>query len=202
MAGQPTSPMSALERDVRAVAAAMTDAEWRSIRARCAEARFPAKSVIFSQAHISDRWLFVTEGVAASVQSSVDGEATIARFFETGQICGNLTSAWRRAVASDDLVAVTDVAGVLLPDRVLRAEYFDGGAFGGYLRRKIIETLLFDKELICAKTSTDTRVRYRFLEDNHDRVIADAPQKDIARFLGVTPQGLSRFLRGRKPPES
>ncbi|MEL6210747.1 MAG: Crp/Fnr family transcriptional regulator, partial [Pseudomonadota bacterium] len=69
---------------------------------------------------------------------------------------------------------------------------------GTYLRLKMMEAHLFAKELICAKTSAQTEARYRFLIDHHDIVVGAVRKQDIARFLGITPQGLSRFLRRRE----
>lgn len=57
---------------------------------------------------------------------------------------------------------------------------------------------MFDKDILYAKTSNDTEVQYRFLESHHTEVVQRAAQKDIARFIGMTPQGLNRFLRNRQ----
>jgi len=92
---------------------------------------------------------------------------------------------------------VTDVADLAIPNDVFRREYLEGGFFGTYLRFKMMEAHLFAKEPICAKTPGQTEIRYRFLEEPHQNVIGSVRQKEVSRFLGVTPQGLSRFLRRR-----
>ncbi|MEO1457682.1 MAG: hypothetical protein AAFV49_08970 [Pseudomonadota bacterium] len=194
------SPMDALERDIGALGIAIAPGEWAALRADLAEAAFPAGAVISSQARISEHWVFLSAGIAASEQAAPDGTATIARFFEAGQFCANLTSVWHRTIASDDLLAITDVAGVFVPDRIFRPAYLRGGAFGEYLRLKAMEAMLFDKDLICAKTSPSTEARLRFLEERHRDVVRRTPQKHLARFIGITPQGLSRFLRNRRAP--
>ncbi|MEM7776028.1 MAG: cyclic nucleotide-binding domain-containing protein [Pseudomonadota bacterium] len=195
------SPLELLEQNIAEKGLAIPAEEWQRLRADLSEITYAAGAVIFSIADVSYGWFFLSSGIAASEQVSPDGEASIARFFEARQFCANLTSTWRQELAPDNLVAITDVEGVVLPDRIFRTEYLRGGLFGEFLRLKAMETLLFDKDLIIAKTSTDTEMRYRFLEQSHAQVIARVPQKDIARFLGVTPQGLSRFLRrtGRRP---
>lgn len=170
---------------------------WRAISGSLRETAYPAGAVIMSQAKVSEHWMFLSRGLAASEQTLPNGGTAIARFFEAGQICTNLTSAWSRDIANDDLIAITDVEGLLAPDAVFREALLYGQGFGVYLRLKLMETLLFDKEIICAKTAGDTETRYRFLEERHDAVIAGSPKKDVARFLGVTPQGLSRFLKKR-----
>ncbi|MEO1734197.1 MAG: Crp/Fnr family transcriptional regulator [Pseudomonadota bacterium] len=187
-----------LEQDIHKAGVALTDTEWdRQTRMLSPVSAF-AGEVIQNQAHIADALLFVAGGVVASQQSWEDGNVTVARFFEAGDICANFTSAWTQDIASDDLVAITDVQGLSIPNHVFRREYLSGDGFGLYLRHKMVEAHLFAKELVCAKTSGRTETRYQFLEEFHSGVIGIVPQKDIARFLGVTPQGLSRFLKRQK----
>lgn len=194
--------LASLEGDIQRLGVTLDLNEWDQIGQRCKFVHIPAGDKIQNQARVADSWVYLSEGVAASEQTWLDGTSMIARFFEPGNICANLTSAWTREFASDDLIAVTDVAGIAIPNNIFRREYLQGGFFGLYLRYKMMDAHLFAKELICAKTSGQTETRYRFLEQHHRNVIGSVPQKDIARFLGVTPQGLSRFLRRRKPETS
>ncbi|MEO1550881.1 MAG: cyclic nucleotide-binding domain-containing protein [Pseudomonadota bacterium] len=189
---------ASLEGDIRHLGIAIDLITWERIVQRCKSVQVMAGDKIQNQARVADSWIFLSDGVAASEQTDDDGVSTIARFFEPGDFCANLTSAWTRDIASDDLVALTNVDGIEIPDEVFRREYLEGGSFGTYLRLKMMTAHLFAKELICAKTSGRTETRYRFLERHHKTVVGSVQQKDIARFLGMTPQGLSRFLRQRK----
>ncbi|WP_434053827.1 MAG: hypothetical protein RDA78_02665 [Roseibium sp.] len=190
--------LALMEDDILRLDVALDLSDWGQIKQRCRFVDVAAGDKIQNQARVTDSWIYLSNGIAASEQTWLDGTSTIARFFEPGNICANLTSAWTRDIASDDLVAVTDVAGIAIPNDLFRTEYLEGGFFGTYLRLKLMDAHLFAKELICAKTSGRTEARYQFLEQYHQHVIASVRQKDIARFLGVTPQGLSRFLRRRK----
>ncbi|MEM9501064.1 MAG: cyclic nucleotide-binding domain-containing protein [Pseudomonadota bacterium] len=191
------SPLEIFEADVAATVSAISLEEWSGVKASVREMHWSAGESIYGQHLIGDRWLFVTKGVVASEQSHSDGSHSIARFFERGQFCANLTSTWMKEFATDDLIAITDVAGVELPDQFFRENYLHGGPLGEYLRHKLMETLCFDKEMIVAKTIGLTEVRYRVLEDLHEQVIGLTRKKEVASFLGITPQGLSRFLRNR-----
>ncbi|MEM9330825.1 MAG: hypothetical protein AAGA53_05835 [Pseudomonadota bacterium] len=193
-----TQARKALEKDIHRHGVALNAQEWDHIVQRCKYVHVRAGDKIQNQAHVADCWIFLSDGIAASEQSWLDGASTIARFFEPGDICANLTSVWKRDIATDDLLAVTDVSGLALPDSIFRQQYLNGGFFGVYLRFKMMEAHLFAKELVCSKTLGQTETRYQFLEQHHRNVIGSVPQKDIARFLGITPQGLSRFLRRRK----
>ncbi|MEM0947878.1 MAG: hypothetical protein AAGK37_10755 [Pseudomonadota bacterium] len=193
---------ASLESDIQHLGVVIDLNTWEEIAQRCKSVQIAAGDKIQNQARVADSWIFLSDGVAASEQTWLDGASTVARFFEPGDFCVNLTSAWTRDIASDDLVALTDVVGIAVPDDIFRREYLEGGFFGTYLRLKVMDAHLFAKELICAKTSGRTETRYRFLEQHHRTIIESVQQKDIARFLGMTPQGLSRFLRRRKPEAS
>lgn len=191
------TPISALEEDIAGTQIELAASDWLPIRKLLSEVQIEAGTCIYGQHEIGDRWLFLTRGIAASRQSQLDGSTSIARFFEAHQFCANLTSTWTEDYAADDLIAITDVVGVEIPADVCRHQYLRGGAFGEYLRIKVMDTLCFDKELLCVKTLGDTDTRYSFLEQHHRAVVGSARQKDIASFLGITPQGLSRFLKKR-----
>ncbi|MEM9725352.1 MAG: hypothetical protein AAF909_07810 [Pseudomonadota bacterium] len=189
------SALKILFGDIVAQGVALTEDDWRTLCASFDAVTHPAGDVILCQSQIAESWLFVAEGVAASTQTTTEGDAWIARFFEAGHLAANLTSVWRREHFVDDLVAITQVTGVIIPDAIFRDAYLRGGAFGEYLRRKAMDTLLFDKELISAKTSASLERRHAFLKTFHRDVLSTVPKKDVARFLGVTPQSYSRFLR-------
>lgn len=196
--GKTVRAIDAFLNDIGLYGVALGPDTWRDLSKDFVGCAYAKGDVILSSARVADRWLFLTRGIAASEQTTPEGQALIARFFEPGQICTNITSAWSRRPGSDDLIAITDVEGVLIPDPLFREEYLRGHAFGEYLRLKCMETLLFDKDILCAKTSNDTEVQYRFLEQNYDEVVLRTTQKDLARFIGLTPQGLNRFLQARR----
>ncbi|MEO0326956.1 MAG: hypothetical protein AAF217_00020 [Pseudomonadota bacterium] len=190
--------IDALRQDVELHGVTISEAEWRSLCKDFSCCAYPQGDVIIDQARVADRWLFLTKGIAASEQTTTDGDALIARFFEKGHFCSNLTSAWGRQIASDELIAITNIEGVILPNALFREQYLRGNAFGEYLRMKTMEALMFDKEILCAKTSNDTELQFSFLEYSHSDVVQKTAQKDLARFIGITPQGLSRFLKNRR----
>ncbi|MEL6859978.1 MAG: Crp/Fnr family transcriptional regulator [Pseudomonadota bacterium] len=148
---------------------------------------------------VTQHLIFVSEGVAASIQTTPDGKQHIARFFERGQLCSNLTSAWHQDASSDALIAMSDFEGVQIPFAMFRDAFMSDGLLSRYWREMVLETLLFDKDLISIKTMRDVEPRYRFLVDRYDHVVRTVPDKYIARFLGITPQGLSRFRKNFRP---
>ncbi|MEM1272961.1 MAG: hypothetical protein AAGF88_04040 [Pseudomonadota bacterium] len=193
-----SAPFEVLKKDLNRIGVELDDEELKRIKHASTPTAVRAGNLILSQCRIADRIIFLTKGIAASEQNWPDGTSTIGRFFEHADFCTNLASAWSCDMASEDLLAITDVMGLAFPAQWFQREYLHGNGFGTYLRWRIMEAHLFDRDLICVKTSARMDKRYGFLKTHHRDVIGRTPQKDIARFLGVTPQGLSRYLRRLK----
>lgn len=182
-------------RDIRSRGHELSDIEWRRICDQLTPIEARRGETLLDSLVVAESLIFVSSGVAASFQTTSDGDQQIARFFEHGQLCSNITSAWYQSVSHDELVALTHFAGVLVPFSLFRLEFTSGGPLAKYWREKMIETLLFDKDLMCAKTMRNVEARYRFVKERHRDVVTEVPAKHIAQFLGITPQGLSRFLK-------
>lgn len=173
----------------------LTETEWDSIRHRLTAVSAERGAILLETARVTKHLFFVSDGVAASIQTTPDGDEQIARFFERGQLCSNLTSAWHQHVSSDALIAMSAFEGVRIPFSMFRNDFLSEAPLSQYWREMVLETLVFDKDLICAKTIRDVETRYRFLIEKYDQVVPLVPDKYIARFLGITPQGLSRFKK-------
>lgn len=173
----------------------LDEQDWEGVSQGAKAIEAKRGDIIMDSATVADHLYFVCDGIAASIQLTPDGETPIARFFEPGQVCTNLTSAWNKTVSADQLVAMTEFTGLCFPFSAMREAYFHGGPLALYWRETVFETLVFDKDVMCAKTVRDVEIRYRFLLERYQRVVSEVPDKDLARFLGITPQGLSRFLR-------
>ena len=175
----------------------LSDAAWTSISPQLKPVFAARGEVLLDSAQVTQHLYFVCDGVAASIQNTPDGDQQIARFFERGHLCSNLTSAWHQEVSSDTLVAVSDFAGVSIPFALFRNDFMSEAPLSLYWREMVLETLVFDKDIICAKTIRNVETRYQFLVERYDQVVSLVPDKYIARFLGITPQGLSRFKKNQ-----
>lgn len=192
---QKLSPMCALSQDIQAEGIDIPRAQWEGFADECIPTQYAKKDTIFDTDVVSNYMLFVTNGVSACQFAHPNGQLIIDRFFETGDFCTTVRSAWRTEPSDDQIFAVTPVEGVLIPMKRWRDEYLRGGAIGEYIRIKIFQTLLFDADVIRVKSLNRTSESYTFLQEQQPGVLQSVAQKDIAQFLGITPEGLSRFLK-------
>ena len=189
--------LDALTADMARYGVAPEDPDLADLRANTIDRQAPNRSALLNSGDIARTWVFIATGFAASFYTHSDGRQTLTRFFEPGHMAGNVTSAWSQDYGSDELVAIGDVTYVEFPHPYLWGHYTQGGNIGGYIRAKVIDTLRYDKDLLVCQALNDPHARYAFLRNRHPRLLDIALKKDIAAFLGVTPQGYSRFLRRR-----
>ncbi|MEM8962125.1 MAG: Crp/Fnr family transcriptional regulator [Acidobacteriota bacterium] len=175
---------------------------WDVITPQLTEVSYKKKTTLFQRGAICNTVLFITDGIVAVERLMQDGQAPINRFFVATDICNDIVSAWRNEPSTDELFAVTDVSGLLIPYPFLLNQFLrSGDVFGEYLRIKVMESVLTDIEIMARKTVSDTELNYQFLEERFPEVTAHALQRQIASYLGLTPEGLSRFLRKRREKE-
>jgi len=169
--------------------------EWCRILKNVTERSICAREPVYDDVRISDRWFLISSGIAGSYYTHVDGHVTLTRFFEAGHFAGNVTSTWTHDYGTDRLIAITPLKGVEFPHEFLLQEYMTGQQFGRYIRMKVVETLQFDKDLLVCQSLNNAEARLKFLDTRHTSVLQHALKKDIAAFLGITPQGYSRILK-------
>ena len=192
------TPLNLLAQEMESLGCSPSSADWSQVRHHATERRVASRRSIYADSKVADRWIFITSGLAGSQYTHSNGSVTLTRFFEPGNIAGNVTSTWTQDFGSDELLAVSDVEGVEFPHDFLFQEYMGGKEFGAFIRLKVIETLRFDKDLLVNRSLNNVEARLRFLEERHKSVLELAMKRDIAAFLGITPQGYSRVLRRRQ----
>ncbi|MEO0461604.1 MAG: hypothetical protein AAF127_00610 [Pseudomonadota bacterium] len=188
-------PLIAFRADVDAHDTNISDEAWEAVARECSEAFIERRNEVPSEPKSKGFMFFVTHGICAGQLAQPDGRLVVSRFFEAGDICTTIESAQMGQRTQNSIVAVTNVEGVSIPMEVWNSAHFEGGVLATYTREKMYRQHLFEIDLLHTKTENRTEVSYEFLKKWHPAVLAEAPQTVIAQFCGITPEGLSRFLK-------
>ncbi|NUW71709.1 Crp/Fnr family transcriptional regulator [Vibrio mediterranei] len=108
-----------------------------------------------------------------------------------------LESVFQSEYASDTLFAITQAKVLTLPFKRFEEMYLGSEHFGLYLRKQLLLNTLTTKKIISIKSQSVAQTKQEILEKDLPWLIERVPQKYIASFLGLTPQGYSRFLHGK-----
>ncbi|MEL7006216.1 MAG: hypothetical protein AAFN93_26335 [Bacteroidota bacterium] len=175
----------------------ISDEEWHSLLDIIEVRKSKKKDVIFSQTELCHHVIYLLSGITATIYLYEDKEV-VTRFFQKGNFNTNIVSAESKSLASDILLAITDIEYLILPFDFFLDSFFHSNTFGLFIRKKLMSMIIENKKNTTIKTINDTEIKYQFLEENYPDIIKHTPSKYIAKFLGVTPEGYSRFLTGRR----
>jgi CRP-like cAMP-binding protein len=154
-----------------------------------------AGQYLFQQGEKSDAFYVVKKGLMKAYYVDNDGRESIKSFLMEGDIIGSLKSVFGDGESSFNLVCLEASELVVVDFYVL----YDASRNDVELASEFVDFLLSygmkketrEFELLCL-TAED---RYRRLVSSHPTLFARVTQNDVARYLGITPVGLSRIKR-------
>jgi CRP-like cAMP-binding protein len=151
---------------------------------------------VFRQGDKNRSIYVLSEGILKAYYISDDGKETIKSFILPGDMIGSLSSAYRKEACTFNLVA-------LEPGVVVEIEFdrlYNSSQEDLQLATAIVDYLLIfgiKKERREREFLTESaEARYQMLLEDSPGLFDKVKQKDIARYLGITPVALSR-IRGR-----
>ncbi len=150
---------------------------------------------IFTQG-IPDRTLYLVQsGILKAYYTSADGKEFIKSFLSPGDVIGSLTSAVSGDNCSFSLICLEPATLVAIPFDTIQ-EYSKDDL---ELATTLIDLLLNfgmkkekrEFELLCLSAEE----RFRQLLESTPELLDKVTQNDLARYLGITPVGLSRIKK-------
>jgi CRP-like cAMP-binding protein len=148
---------------------------------------------IFRQGDVDQSLYFVQSGLLKAYYTSLDGKEFIKSFLLPEDTIGSMTSAYANERCSFSLVCLAPTVLAEIPFVKIREHC----AKDAELAQLIIEFLLQfsmkkekrEYQLLCLSAQE----RYTLLLEQSPQLIQLVTQNDLARYLGVTPVGLSRI---------
>ena len=149
--------------------------------------------ILLKEGQTARELFFITHGILKMVSVNEKGREVVHFFLKEDQFCTVLDSFYNNAPAHIGLVAACDTELVVFPKEQLN-QLFDKLPFFKVLLDKVIRQRLLDKlRLKNNYAGKDATVRYQtFLAEQSD-IALHVPLSDIASYLQVTLQSLSRI---------
>lgn len=148
---------------------------------------------VFRQGEEDDSLYLVKQGVVKAYYLTSDGQERVKSFLTDDDVIGSMTAAYRKQKATFGLVCLEPTVLIKFNFEQLYLQSQNNHQ----LAREVIDILLAfamkkearEKELLCLSAEQ----RYQNLLDKSPELMRKVTQNDIARYLGVTPVGLSRI---------
>lgn len=137
---------------------------------------------------------FVLDGLVRKFKL-IDGEDKTINFFSEEQWIISMSDTTGNTIAQDSLICMEDTA-LVLGDEEKAVTLFEKFPRFETLSRQIVETSFMEQQRFMASYITDKpEQRYLNLLKNRPDILQRAPQYDIATFIGVKPESLSRIRK-------
>jgi CRP-like cAMP-binding protein len=153
-------------------------------------------AVLLSQGEISQSLFFVRQGLLKAVYITAGGKETVKSFLSDGDLIGSLRSCVSGEPSLFSLVCLEDTDIVQLEFRKLQAVAQQDLQASQQLLAILLGLALKKERREYEFLCLSAQERYEALAEGAPHLLERLKQQDIARYLGVTPEALSR-LRGQ-----
>ncbi|MFI3240298.1 MAG: hypothetical protein R3Y22_06890 [Bacteroidales bacterium] len=106
--------MEELKRAIEKYIQDTIDHEWAEFSTHLTISEASKREIIFRQTDICKKVIYILEGIAASEYNNED-KLIISRFFQSGNLCSNLSSATSRSIERDNVIAITNIKYIEIP---------------------------------------------------------------------------------------
>ncbi|MEO0338015.1 MAG: hypothetical protein AAF242_02260 [Bacteroidota bacterium] len=186
--------LASFKTDIKQYYQGLSEQEWDSFAESLIPVSYKKESIIFPIDKVCKQLLYISEGVVAS-QFQEDSKQVISRFFKSQSLASNIVSLLSKQTYYDQLIAITAVKGLLIPEQVFMDHYLHAHGIGLYFRKKLLNNTIEAKHFISIKTIAEVKYQLKFLQEYYPEILLEVPWKHIADFMGVTPAWLSRTLK-------
>lgn len=153
---------------------------------------------LFKSGHVSNRLFFICKGVLRIMVRNEKGNEVTHYFLKENQFCTILNSFTNQVIAHESIQAACN-AEVLCISHTRLLELYKLLPYLKVLIDQIIQQGLIDKiQIRNAYLGQDSATRYRLFMTRQPEIALRVPLTDVASYLGITPQSLSRIRRNFK----
>jgi len=165
------------------------------IVAATAHRRYKEGDVLLKEGSIAKEMFFVVSGVLKITSVNEKGNDVTYFFLKENQFCTILKSFNGQVPAGESIVAACDVEVLAIGQDKLQ-DLYRQLPYMKELITQIIQQRLLDKiEIRNAYLGSDAATRYQLFIMREPDIALRVPLTDVASYLGITPQSLSRIRK-------
>ncbi|GGX33686.1 Crp/Fnr family transcriptional regulator [Aquimarina muelleri] len=173
----------------------LTENEWKKFNSKLKKKEFKAKTVIIKEGRIASSLYFIESGLLRTYYN-LDGKEINTYFACDKQFMSVFSSFINQTSSPEILEAIEDSKVYELSYQSLIDLYKDSSKFEKFGR------ILAEKNFLCAQertltmqTKTAKKKYLDFIKNYDKKIVLRVPQHQIASFLGIAPESLSRIRK-------
>src|ERR1700754_1897827 len=156
---------------------------------------FKEGEYLFREGKVCSQLFYVCSGILRIVSTNDKGMDRTHYFYKEEQFCTILKSFQEASVAEAGIQAACDVEVLSISKQKLNELYVSAPYMKDVIDRMFQQQLLEKIETRNAFLGLDAETQYKIFVKNQPDIALRVSLKDIASYLGITPQSLSRIRR-------
>jgi CRP-like cAMP-binding protein len=153
---------------------------------------------LFRAGHVCRERFFICNGVLRIVKTNEKGVENTHFFLRENQFCTILNSFNREEPADENIQAACDATVQAISKKALTALYAQIPYLQSLIDQITQQALLDKVEIRNTYLGYDSATRYKLFLIRQPDIALRVPMRDIASYLGITPQSLSRIRKHMK----
>ncbi|BFP43525.1 Crp/Fnr family transcriptional regulator [Flavobacteriaceae bacterium GF1] len=167
--------------------------EWEQIE-RCLSRKEYAKGeVILASGKICRKLYFLEDGFLRFYILK-DGE-TVSKFFTEAPYCFTSQRSFANGIPTDDTIEALKDSIIWEMDKTDAFDLLRIPNWSEFIRKLIQEVQYFTEQILEETQNYTAEERYRRMLEQNSSILLHAPLKDVASYLGIAPQSLSRIRK-------
>ena len=156
---------------------------------------FKEGEYLFREGKICSQLYYICGGILRIVSINDKGMDRTHYFYKEDQFCTILKSFGEASVAEAGIQAACDVDVLTISKQKLNELYVSAPYMKDIIDRMFQQQLLEKVETRNAFLGLDAESQYKLFVENQPDIALRVSLKDVASYLGITPQSLSRIRR-------
>lgn len=167
--------------------------EWEQIEKCLTRKEYKKGEVLLERGKICRKLYFLEKGFLRFYIIK-DGKS-VSKFFTEAPYCFTSQRSFTNAVPADDTIEALQDSIVWEINKTDAFELLSISNWSEFVRKLIQEVQYFTEQILEETQNCTAEERYiKMLEENNS-ILTNAPLKDIASYLGIAPQSLSRIRK-------
>lgn len=148
---------------------------------------------VFRQGEVDQSLYFIKSGLLKAYYLSSEGKEAIKSFLLPNDVIGSLTSAYSEKTCSFSLLCLEPTALIKIPFSVLLSYTKKDQDMANIVIELLLKFSMKKEQREFDFLCLSAEERYRKISETSPILLEKVTQNDLARYLGITPVGLSRI---------
>jgi len=167
--------------------------EWEVVEQCLTRKEYQKGTLLLEDGKICRKLFFLEEGFLRFFIMK-DGK-DISKFFTAPPYCFTSQRSFTKAIPTEDNIEALQDSVVWEIDKADAYDLLRYSNWSAFTRKLVQEVQYFTEEILTDLQNSTAEERYIRMIEEEDLILQNAPLKDIASYLGIAPQSLSRIRK-------